>query len=169
MAKGPPLRLSAESREALETAFRGRLTTPYSDEVAAHPGQTTYRLNAKAWEVKAGLALEADPAGTEPYSWLMAPDGRNWRRRLMQELGRLEDPERIRLAARRLCEWQPSAYAGIGWLRRLRGKQAPACTAALARRLQSTAWRYAQEHPDLTAEQLSEAFALVGLAFRSER
>ena len=66
-------------------------------------------------------------------------------------------------------EWQPTNAAGLGWLRRLRGKQAPASAAALANRLRNAARRYAQEHPDLTAEQVAEAASLVlGLVVRNE-
>jgi hypothetical protein len=85
-----------------------------------------------------------------------------YRPTLLQELGRIEDAERLKAVARQLCECKPKTRAAMAMIRQYRlGRAAPAKAMALLLELTQTLENYRVRHPDLTGLQILEALALL--------
>jgi hypothetical protein len=98
---------------------------------------------------------EVDPA----FHWLVdpnhqAPNDTVYRRSIMYELGRIEDPDDLLSVARRICELKPKTRDAIAMIRRFRRGETPVHPGALAAELIRAVNAYKTRHPSTSWETI---------------
>lgn len=95
------------------------------------------------------------------FHWLHPPReavmkrGARLRKRILSELGRIDDDDDLREMALVICEQKPTAKKAVAWIRRFRGaskKSAPGLD--LTRRLIHCINDYCETHPETTRQQI---------------
>jgi hypothetical protein len=99
----------------------------------------------------------SDENGNHPldneFSFIIAGDRSKciqYKKTILQELGRLEDPETIREAARIICEQKMSTTNAIRFLRRCRCEPKKGSVLELEIKIERLIVDYCKDHPDIT-------------------
>ncbi len=141
---------------------RGRpRATPreWDDFAAATESDKSRRTHVKRFHATMAVGVLGRGAGDE-FAHILGPDSPRWE--VLAELGRLEDPDRILVAARSLCGGKVRAKDAVVLVRRWRlGKAAPATASGLAAEITRTIQGYGLRHPDATAALIVRALDLV--------
>jgi hypothetical protein len=118
-------------------------------------GKSPRHLRDMAYLNRAMFALRDD---SDRFGWLFPPTGR-WRRSLLAELGRIDDPEEMAAVADMICEHKPTTKKAIKIIRRARlGREPSASMEELAVALVQTVQNYTADHPGLTGNAIGKAF-----------
>src|ERR1051326_8532599 len=133
--------------------------------------RTHRTVQNKHYELRAfgvlGFTGETFP---EEFRWLCDPEkqkpGRayceGFRRSILAELGRIEDEETLRAAARRMCQLRPKAREAMVMIRRFRlGGAKPGDALELANAVIATINDYMRRRPGLSADDIRDAIRTV--------
>lgn len=124
-----------------------------------HPELRSRRgqVNA-AYTVTATLAIGDNPA----FHWLYDPGQGHMRTEILAELGRLRDPEAIRVVAGWLCADKPRTKDAIVQIRATRRQTLPLPdTRALATAILDTILTYRRQHLGTDMQHIDQAMGLV--------
>ena len=157
---------AADEGAAVRTpAGRGRgrpRATPreWDEFAAATESDKSRRTHVKRFHASMAVGILGREAGDE-FAHILDPSGPRWE--VLAELGRLEDPDRILVAARAICGGKVRAKDAVVLVRRWRlGKAAPATASGLAAEITRAIEGYKLRHPDTTAALVVRALDLTG-------
>jgi hypothetical protein len=149
-------------------AKRSRGRPPLIDPVLSvfwqelNPGARSRRslLNTYYFMRAVGILIGGESGETRrtEFQWLIdesKPTIQSARRRIMIELGRIEEAEALLTIARHICELKPKSAAAITMIRRWRnGGRKPVNLDAFTQELVRLCDDYLVRHPDMTLQQL---------------
>lgn len=100
------------------------------------------------------------------FSFLISVNGRedviNYKRTILQELGRLENPELIREVARGVCEYRLSTSRAITYIKLFKtGKQPAGDALNLATAIEKIIYDYRIKHADVTLDMILHSINIV--------
>jgi len=111
------------------------------------------------------IALDVLGHGEIPeFGWLANQEAmwrgepKSWRPTILCEIGRCEDPETMKVVARRICELKPRTHDAVTMIRRWRlGKAQQGNVLQLTKEFADTMDSYRLRHPSTTWEQVRTA------------
>ena len=143
------------------------------EEVSKKPRGRPRRFSAEDMQRLARAQGLIEPVlSTYPeLHWLLDPEALRrrkphvYRRTIVEELGRIEDDNRLLSVARQLCELKPRTSAAVAIIRKFRGVQKPP---DLVEALRCARHTYLRQHTELTLTDARDAVAALSEMMASQ-
>jgi len=121
-------------------------------------------------------ALKAVGNGKDPaFHWLANLElmgkgkPKAWQATILQELGRIDDPDDLRTVAARICELQPRVKDAVQMIRKWRiGRSAPFTQGQLATALVATLNDFLRAHGEMTLDEALKEVDILRVAVKAQ-
>jgi hypothetical protein len=152
-ARGRPRKFSLESVRHWKSAF---------PEINTERG-----LQDLIYVARAQKLLRNNPA----YKWIVDPipatlgQRKAFKKTILSALGRIDDDDGLREAAKAICEVKPTTKRAVMMIRHWRGKESPGDAISLTNIIINVVGDYTDRHPETALQQIRGALANADDAF----